>query len=190
MTVVIRSSRTLADEHHELREYSLACRSRDGNWRCITREAYHRGDSAVALLYSESRGTILLTKQFRLPVLICAGRDGMLIEAPGGMLDGDSPAQAARREAEEETGCRITRVEEAFIAFMSPASVAERVHFFVADYEWTDQLARRTSEDEEIELLERPLDEAVTMLKRGEIVNGRTILLLQYLKLRPREREA
>ena len=76
----------------------------------------------------------MLTRQFRLPAFV-NGHDGMLIEAPAGLLDDASPEERIRAEVEEETGYRVRDVEKVFEAFMSPGSVTEKLHFFVADYD-------------------------------------------------------
>ena len=80
------------------------------------------------------RRTVILTRQFRLPAFVNGHADGMLIEAPAGLLDGDDPEAAVRREAEEESGVRIGEIRRLFELFMSPGSVTERVTFFAATY--------------------------------------------------------
>ena len=58
-----------------------------------------------------------------------------MIEAAAGMLDDASPEARIRAEAEEEIGYRLGEVEKMFEAFMSPGSVTEKLHFFVAEYD-------------------------------------------------------
>lgn len=74
------------------------------------------------------------TRQFRFPVFL-NGRDGFLIEAAAGLLDNASPETRIVAEAEEETGFRVTRVENVFEAFMRPGSVTEKLYFFIAEYD-------------------------------------------------------
>jgi len=79
----------------------------------------------------------------------------------------------------------VTRL---FELFMSPGSVTERVAFFSADYAPTDRHADGggvADEGEDIEVLELPLDTALTMVERGEIVDGKTVLLLQWATMQP-----
>src|SRR5213592_5011054 len=118
--VHIRDVEVLADDRYILRKYTFDYRRRDGIWQLLSREVYYRGDSAVVLPYCRQRGTVILTQQFRLPVFVTEHPDGMLIEAPAGLLDAQSAADAIRREAEEEAGFRITRIEDVFEAYMSP----------------------------------------------------------------------
>ena len=74
-----------------------------------------------------------------------------------------------RAEAEEETGYRLGDVQKVFEAFMSPGSVTEKLHFFVAEYESTMQVGSGgglADEGEDIEVLELPIDEALAHDRR------------------------
>jgi nudix-type nucleoside diphosphatase (YffH/AdpP family) len=118
-----------------------------------------------------------------MPAYVNGCRDGLLIEACAGLLDGDDPAACIRREAEEETGFRVRAPRQVFEAYMSPGSVTERLHFFVAEYEDRDRVSAGggdVNEGEEIETLEMGLDEAMRLVDSGGIQDGKTIMLLQY----------
>lgn len=185
--VRIRNVETLSDNWYTLRKYTVDYRRRDGSWQQLSREACHRGDSAVVLLYARQRGTVILTRQFRLPVFVNGHTGGMLLEVPGGLLDAESPAAAVRREAEEETGFRLSRADEVLAAYMSPNLVTERTHLFVAELELDARVSAgggAVAEGEDIEVVELPLDEALAMIERGEITDGKTIILLYYAKLK------
>lgn len=138
------------------------------------------------LPYSRRRGTVVLTRQFRLPPFVGGQVDGMLLEAPGGLLDGQRPAEAARREVEEETGWRLGPLTEVCVLYMSPAVMTERVHCFVANVDEGARLVHRrprADEGEDVEVLELPFATALRMVTSGEIVDGRTIVLLQFAEL-------
>jgi len=185
--VTIQSTETVASGRYPLRRYTFDYRRRDGAWQRLAREVYFRADSAVVLLHCAARGTVILTRQFRLPVFIAGHADGLLIEAAGGLLDGEAAHAAIRREAEEETGFRVARVEEVLDAYMSPAVLAERVHFFIAavdPVDWASPGGGAPEEGEDVEVLEVLLEDALAMIEDREIVDGRTIILLQYLALR------
>lgn len=137
-------------------------------------------------MIDRQRGTVLLTRQFRIPAYLNDHRDGMLIEAPAGLLDNDDAETAIRREAEEETGCRIGAITPLFELYMSPGSVTERVAFFVAEYEPGDRVTGGggvADEGEDIEVLEIKLDDAIEQIRAGHIVDGKTVLLLQWALL-------
>jgi nudix-type nucleoside diphosphatase (YffH/AdpP family) len=184
--VRVRDTRILANDWSVLRRTTFDYRRRDGSWQTLTRETYDRGNGAVILPYDAMRKTVLLTRQFRYPAYV-NGHPAPLIEAVAGLLDDRSPEEAIRHEAEEEAGCRISAPQRVFEAFMSPGSVTERLVFFVAEYRAGDRVGRGggiAAEGEDIEVLELPFAEAMAMIQRGEIVDGKTIMLLQYVGLR------
>src|SRR3954463_10548718 len=125
----------LADDWFVLRKATFDWRGRDGRWTRQSREAYDRGNGAVILLGDRAAGTVLLTRQFRYPAYANGHPDGMLIEAPAGLLDDEDAEAAIRREAEEETGVQVGTVRKLFEVFMSPGSVTERLAFFTATYD-------------------------------------------------------
>lgn len=177
------SEQVLSDDWYLLRKLTFDYRRHDGSWQRQSREVYDRGNGAVILLYNIARRTVLLTRQFRMPAYVNGCRDGLLIEACAGLLDGDDPAACIRREAEEETGFRVRAPRQVFEAYMSPGSVTERLHFFVAEYEDRDRVSAGggdVNEGEEIETLEMGLDEAMRLVDSGGIQDGKTIMLLQY----------
>src|SRR5206468_5803926 len=107
---------------------------KDGTRKTQTREAYDRGNGATILLYNKEKGTVLLTRQFRLPTYINGNETGMMIEACAGLLDKDNPEDCIRRETQEETGYKLSSVRKVFEAYMSPGSVTGDLYFFIAEY--------------------------------------------------------
>lgn len=181
----IRNVETLSDDWYVLKKTTFDYQRRDGSWQTVSRETYDRGNGAVVLPYNRAQRTVILTRQFRFPVYV-NGHHGLFIEACAGLLDERDPVSAIQREAEEETGYRLERVEKIFEAYMSPGSVTEKLYFFVAAYEPHARVADGgglASDGEDIEVLELPFSEAMAMIARGEIVDGKTIMLLQYAAL-------
>jgi nudix-type nucleoside diphosphatase (YffH/AdpP family) len=159
---------------------------RDGTWQRQNRETYDRGNGATILLHSPGTGNVLLTRQFRMPAFV-NGHDGMMIEAPGGLLDNASPEERIRLEVEEETGYRVGRVRKIFEAYMSPGSVTEKLYFYVGEYDASMRVhdgGGVADEGEDLEVIEMPLQAALRAIDEGEIVDGKTIMLLQYVALR------
>ncbi|MCX2524199.1 NUDIX domain-containing protein [Larsenimonas rhizosphaerae] len=186
--VRIIESRILADDWFVLKKTTFDYLRRDNTWQRQSRETYDRGNGATLLLFNTARQTVVLTRQFRFPAFV-NGHDGMLIEAAAGLLDDASPETRIRAEVEEETGYRVTHIEKVFDAFMSPGSVTERLYFFIAEYDEGDRAGQGggvASEGEDIDVLELPLEEALAMITRGEIMDGKTIMLLQHVALRQR----
>ncbi len=183
--VNITENKLLSDNWYVLRRYTYDYLGRDGQWTTQQREAYDRGNGATILLHNPQTGTVILTRQFRLPTYVNGNPSGMLIEACAGLLDDDHPDDAIRRETEEETGFRIRSVEKIMEAYMSPGSVTEKLFFYLAEYSAdTERLLGGGVDDEEIDILEMPLTQAMTLVRTGEIMDGKTIMLLQYLQLR------
>jgi len=181
----------LSDDWHILKKTTFDSLRRDGTWQRQSRETYDRGDGATILLFNRARRTVILTRQFRLPAFV-NGHDGMMIEAAAGLLDNASPETRIRAEVEEETGYRIHDVRKVFEAYMSPGSVTEKLHFFIAEYDATTRVGNGggiEAEGEDLDVLELVLDDALAAVDRGEIVDGKTIMLLQHLVLRELTRQ-
>jgi nudix-type nucleoside diphosphatase (YffH/AdpP family) len=179
-------STLLSDNWGRLHRNRFEYRRSDGSWQGQIRETYDRGDGAAVLVYDPDRGKVLLTRQFRFPAWK-RGHVEPLTEACAGLLDADDPVTCIRKEAEEELGVRIERPERVFVAFMSPGSVVEQLHLFVARYSPRDRSGEgggHEQEGEDIEVLEIDFAEALAMVDDGRICDGKTIMLLQHAALK------
>jgi nudix-type nucleoside diphosphatase (YffH/AdpP family) len=184
--VRIVEERLLSDDWYTLKKMTFDYRRRDGRWQRQIRETYDRGNGAVLLLFNADCNTVVLTRQFRLPAYLNGCPDGLLIEACAGLLDGDDPHTCIRREAQEETGFVVRAPRKILEAYMSPGSVTEKLHFFVAEYEPQDRVSTGggdVAEGEDIEVIEISMASAQQMLANGAIQDGKTIMLLQYAAL-------
>ena len=184
--VRIIEERLLSDDWFVLKKTSFEYLRRDGTWQLQNRETYDRGNGAVLLLFNAARASVILTRQFRFPAYVNGCSNGLLIEACAGLLDGDNPETCIRRETEEETGFIVREPRKVFEAYMSPGSVTEKLHFFVAEYSNADRVSAgggNSTEGEDIEILEFTLEEALRMITTGEIQDGKTIILLQHAAL-------
>ncbi|MET9658526.1 NUDIX domain-containing protein [Streptomyces sp. NPDC006510] len=186
--VRIREVELLSSDWYVLRKTTFDYRHTDGHWSREQRETYDRGDGATILLHNTDRRTVLLTRQFRLPAYVNEHPDGMLLETAAGLLDGDSPEEAIRREAAEETGHTVGAVEHVFDVYMSPGSVTERLHFFAAPYDTAGAPVGTgaggiAAEGEDITTVELPFDEALDRIRNGTIADAKTIMLLQWAAL-------
>ncbi|MFY8037388.1 MAG: GDP-mannose pyrophosphatase NudK [Cyclobacteriaceae bacterium] len=183
--VKIVNTEILSNNWYTLKKVTFDYQHQNGTWIQQSREAYDRGNGATILLYNLTQKTILLTEQFRLPTYINGNATGMLLEACAGLLDLDNPEDCIRRETEEETGYQIKEVKKIFEAYMSPGSVTEILHFFVAEYSPAMKISSGGGVDihEDITVIELPFAKAVDMVASGEIRDGKTILLIQYLQI-------
>ena len=179
------STEILSDNWYTLRKVTFDFQQKNGTWLTQSREAYDRGNGAVILLYNDESKTVILTRQFRMPTYLNNNPDGMLIEACAGLLDADNPEDCIRKETQEETGYQINEVEKVFEVYMSPGSVTEIIHFFVAKYSKEQQLNNGggVKDEEEIEVLELDFQDSLKMIKSGEIKDAKTIMLLQYAQI-------
>src|ERR1700755_1608514 len=157
----VKDVRLLSDNWYTLKTTTFEWRRNDGTWQTQHRETYDRGNGATLLPYNRKQRTVVLVKQFRYPAYV-NGCDDLMIEAAAGLLDNASPEERIRAEAEEETGYRLREVHKIFEAFMSPGSVTEKLHFFIAEYDPSMCIGAgggNADEGEDIEVLELSIDE-------------------------------
>lgn len=184
--VKIIDTKILSDNWYVLKKITYEYVKKDGSHLTQSREAYDRGNGAVILLYNQEQKTVILTRQFRLPTFVNGNESGMLIEACAGLLDKDNAEDCIKRETEEETGYKIKEVRKIFEAYMSPGSVTEMLYFFVAAYSSAMKVTDGGGvehEEENIEVLELNIEQALHMIDTGEIKDAKTIMLLQYVRL-------
>ncbi|UII75419.1 NUDIX domain-containing protein [Flagellimonas sp. HMM57] len=176
----------LSNNWYTLRKITFEYRREDGEWETQVREAYDRGNGAVILLYNKDKGTVILTRQFRMPTYLNGNEDGMMIEACAGILEKGNAEQTIIMEVEEETGYKISEVEKVFESYMSPGSVTEVLYFFMGKYEESMKISEgggAEDETENIEVLELSFEEALKLVKNGEIKDAKTIMLLQHAQI-------
>jgi len=169
----VQEVRVLSDNHYTLKTTTFAWRRANGEWQTQHRETYDRGNGATLLPYNLARRSVVLVRQFRYPAYV-NGHDDLLIETAAGLLDDESPEVRIRAEAEEETGYRLGEIKKVFEAFMSPGSVTEKLHFFVAAFEPQMRIGAGggvADEGEDIEVLELGIDQALAMIGDGRIAD-------------------
>lgn len=180
------SIKSLSKDWGKLDKVKYKYRLKNDLWQTQEREVYNRGNGAVILLYNKNKGTVILTRQLRIPTWFNGNTTGMMIEACAGLLDEKDPEDCIRRETEEETGYTLTEVRKVMEVYMSPGSVTEILYFFVACYSdamKTGEGGGVENEQENIEVLELSFNEALKMIQNGEIKDAKTIMLLQYAQI-------
>ena len=184
--ITIQKTELLSDNWYVLNKVTFDYKMDSDNSETQVREVYDRGNGAVILLYNSAKKTVVLTRQFRLPTYLNGNSSGMVIEACAGLLDTENPEECIIRETEEETGYRLSSVKKVFQSYMSPGSVTEILHFFIGEYQSEMKVSEGgglAEEHENIEVLEYPFNEAYQMITSGEIIDAKTIMLLQYAKI-------
>jgi len=186
--VKIKDEKILSDEHYVLKRIEFDIQKKNGEWETQKREVFDHGNAVTVLLYNKETGNILFTRQFRIATYVNGNSDGMLLETPAGLLEEDeSPEDAMLREIKEETGYAVTAVEKVFEAYTSAGSLTERVYFYTAPYSQEQKVAKGgglEEEGEELDVIELPLAKAIQMMESGDIVDAKTILLIQYAQLK------
>jgi len=174
----------LSDNWYTLNKIVFDYKMPNGQWEEQARESYDRGNGAVVLLYNKQKQTVILVSQFRMPTYLNGNETGIMIEATAGLLDGDDPETCVIKEAEEESGFRVKKVEKVFEAYMSPGAVTEILHFYIAEYHDADKVSEGgglAAEQEDITVMEVGFEKAMDMVYKGEIKDAKTIMLLQHL---------
>lgn len=152
----------------------------------LTREIEDHGKAVCVLPYDPERRVALLIRQFRAPLFYAEGLTDLL-EAPAGLLDETDAEEGVRREAYEETGLRLGRLEPVSSVWSMPGISTERMHLFLAAYSESDRVGSGgglAEEGEDITVLEMPLSALATMSERGEITDVKTLVLTFALRLR------
>ncbi|WP_282030942.1 NUDIX domain-containing protein [Winogradskyella eximia] len=178
---------TLSKEWATLDRIDYEYQFKNGDWKSVSRECYNRGNGAAILLYNAKKGTVILTKQFRMPIYENTKSEAMSIEACAGAIDNnDNPLETIIRETEEEVGYKISNAKQVLTAYTSPGALTEKMYLFVAEYSDAMQVndgGGLESENEEIEVLELTFSKAIEMIKTEEIIDAKTIMLLQYAQI-------
>jgi nudix-type nucleoside diphosphatase (YffH/AdpP family) len=185
-TVQVRDVETISHNKGRLISVSYEQRRRDGDPQRRKREIYDNGNSAVVLPYDADRQTVLLTRQLRIPVFLQDGSE-RTVEACAGKLDGENAERRIAKEMQEELGYKITKVQRLFELYVSPAAIMEKIVFFTCAYSPADKVSEGgglKGEGEDIEVVETRLQEAAVMIATGEIVDAKTVVLIQYLSNR------
>ena len=181
--ITLIKDKVLSDNYFILRNITYDLTRSNGEVIRHKREVYDRGNGATVLLYNPEKKTVVLTRQFRIATWVNGNESGQLIEACAGLLDNDEPEVCIRKEAIEETGYEVGEARKLFELYRSPGGVTEIIHFFIAQYSDNQRAnAGGGIEDEDIEVLELPFEQALSMIKTGEIRDGKTVLLLNYLQ--------
>jgi nudix-type nucleoside diphosphatase (YffH/AdpP family) len=152
----------------------------------ITREMEDHGRAVAVLPYDPDRRVATLVSQFRAPVLYSSGPP-IHLEAPAGLLDEGAPEDEARREALEETGLRLGRLDFVASAWSMPGISTERMDLFLAAYSAADQTGAGgglAAEGEAVAVHEIPLPELASMSRRGALTDMKSLTLLFALQLR------
>ncbi|MDB5193410.1 MAG: GDP-mannose pyrophosphatase [Segetibacter sp.] len=190
--ITIKKERILSDEFFTLKNVEFEYIDSKGKLQHLKREVYMSGNGVAVLLYNRIKNTVVLIQQLRIPTFLNQNPTGMMIEVCAGLLEDEKPEEAIIREIKEETGYEVTNVEKVLEAYSTPGAIAEKLHYFIAEYterDKKDEGGGLDEEQEDIEILEMSFDEAYGKIKTGEIQDAKTIMLLQHAKIHILDKE-
>lgn len=129
----------------------------------------------AVVLVAVDAGKVLLVRQYRHPT------GGELLELPAGTLEpGEDPADTARRELQEECGYRPRRLEPLGRLYAAPGYSSEVYHFYRAEDLEPSRLP--ADDDEQIEIVRMPVDEAIQRARAGDFDDAKTALGILWLE--------
>lgn len=190
MKVELLKSEHLLDGFFKVEKAILKHEKYNGSMsEIVVRYNLIRGEAVEILIYLEDTGQLVLVRQFRYAVH-SKGENGWIIEAVAGVMDSDSPVDCARREILEETGFNIDRLQYVNSVYSTPGITTEKTHLFIA----TTRSENRAHdggglehEHEDIEVVFVTPQQAKEMIERREIIDAKTIVLIQHFLLLHRE---
>lgn len=159
---------------------------RTGTGEVVRRELVERGHAVAVLPYDAGRCMGMMIRLPR-PAVIQAGGEGVLLEVIAGVIEGEPPEVSVRREALEEAGVRLDRLEPVGVCFSSPGFSTERVHLYLAPYRAADRIdagGGAPGEHEDILVEELSLAALAAMADGGQIGDMKSLALIQTLRLR------
>ena len=183
--VEVISRKRVFDDVFKIEEARLRFERYDGTMSKVVRRLnFERGDSAAALLVNRDEKRVYLTEQFKYPSLEKGG--GWIVEVVAGKIDaGETAEQAIKREIMEELGFQVSSVEPIANFFVSPGGTSERIFLFgavVSRAERTGSGGGLASENEDIRMVEWPVDEFLAKTLTGQLADAKTIIAGYWLR--------
>ncbi len=185
--VQLKGKISVFDGYVNVDRYQISHQLYDGGWsKTLEREVISRGAAVGVLLFDPTRQEVVLVEQFRIGAWATDWPDPWLLECVAGVVEpGERPAEVAVREAMEEAGCTITRLELITRYLANPGSSTEQVDLFCGRIDATGAGGHHglAGEGEDIRASVWPLDEALALLDERRICNSMTLISLQWLSL-------
>lgn len=150
-----------------------------------SREIFNGASAAQVLLYNPEKDAILFNTQFRIGPYIAGEENPWLIECAAGMIDpGEEPEQTAIREAYEETGATVTKIEKIGRYYTSPGGLTEELHLYcgLCDPIEDNQIKGFVEEGEEILTKWIPVSDIPALIEQGEFLHGMTVLAFYWFE--------
>ena len=170
----------------KMNEYILKYKKYDGSWsKEVKREIFGGAMVSAVLPYDPVKREIVLIQQFR-PGTIAKEFNNYLYEIVAGIIDsGETAEDTAKRECLEETGCKIKKITPIQGYFPAPGSSESFYHLFLGEIDTFEgeRVMGLESENEDILVRSYKLSDVKDMMEKGEILNGLTLIALQWFFL-------
>lgn len=182
----INYRKILYEGFFKLHKINFNHKKHNGSWNNnVSREIFSGAHVSTLLPYDPIKKKILLLKQFRAGV-IERTKDPIITEIVAGIIDkGENPEEAAKRECKEETGCEVKKIIDIFSYFPAPGSSQSYYHFFLGEVDSFkgDRILGQESENEDILVRSYDVNEVKNLMKQKKIINGVTLIALQWFFL-------
>ena len=170
----------------KMNEVTLKYQKYDGSWSNeLKRELFGGAQVSAVLPYDPENKKIVLIQQFR-PGTISRNSENYLDEVVAGIIDqGETPEDTAKRECLEETGCKVNNLKSIQGYFPAPGSSESFYNLFLGEVVAPDKEIIRGLENENEDILVKSysFDEVKTKMENKEILNGLTLIALQWFFL-------
>lgn len=184
LNFTVDQDKCLYDGFYRLNQYTVTHDRFNGKTLTIRRELMDRPDAVVIMLADFSRDELVFIEQFRIGAM--REDSPWLIEMVAGLIDkNEEPEQVARREAMEEAGVLVGRVEFISRYLPSPGGTNECVHLFIGEVDATtaEGVHGLETEGEDIRVVKRTFVQAYADLQKGLVNNAAGIIGLQWLQM-------
>ena len=184
--VRVHTDDAVFDGHFAVHRVSLSHRLFAGGWsEPATREVFERGDAVGVLPWDPVKDQFVMLEQFRAGALRDERTPWMLELVAGVVEPGESDDDVARREAVEEAGLTLQALAHVACYYPSAGACSEQVSIFIGrvDAPATGGIGGLAEEGEDIRVHVLPRQQVMEWLDRGEIVNGHTLVALQWLRI-------
>lgn len=185
--VELKSKISVCDGYLRVDRYHVSHQLYSGGWsEPLEREVMSRAAVAAVMLFDPARQKVVLIEQFRIGAWAANWPNPWLLECVAGIVEpGERPAEVAIREAQEEAGCTVTRLEPINRYLTSPGSSTEQVDLFCGQIDSTGVGGHYglADENEDIRAAVWSLEEALALLGGERICNAVTLIALQWLSL-------